>query len=133
MINPPPRGLVPACQPGGVLANRCFMRLNHIHVSVRDLPGALEWLARVWQLKADFQNERMATLAFGDFIFILDSGDDDSPATIGFESDDCDRDFRAVVGRGAAAIEPPSDKPWGVRCAYVQGPGRLKFEIEQPL
>ena len=109
------------------------MRLNHIHVSVRDLPGALDWLNRVWQLKADFQNERMATLAFGNFILILDLADEDSPATIGIESDDCDRDFRAVVERGAKAIEPPGDKPWGVRCAYLQGPGRLKFEIEQPL
>lgn len=109
------------------------MRLNHIHVSVRDLPGALEWLARVWQINADFQNERMATLGFGDFILILDSASDDSPATIGFESDDCDRDFRAMIERGATAIEPPGDKPWGVRCAYIQGPGQLKFEIEQPL
>jgi predicted enzyme related to lactoylglutathione lyase len=109
------------------------MRLNHIHVSVRDLDGALEWLERVWQVKSDFRNERMATFAFDTFILILDSAAIDSPATIGFESDDCDRDFRAVTERGAVPIEPPGDKPWGVRCAYVQGPGALKFEIEQPL
>ena len=109
------------------------MRLNHIHLGVRDLGGALDWLDRVWQVKAEFQNERMATFAFGDFILILDSAERDSVATIGFESDDCDRDFRAVVGRGAVAIEPPSDRPWGVRSAYIQGPGGLKFEIEQPL
>jgi predicted enzyme related to lactoylglutathione lyase len=109
------------------------MRLNHIHVSVRDLDGALEWLERVWQVKSDFRNERMATLAFDAFVLILDSAGSDSPATIGFESNDCDRDFRAVVERGAVPIEPPSDKPWGVRCAYLQGPGALKFEIEQPL
>ena len=52
---------------------------------------------------------------------------------IGFESDDCDRDFRAVMERGAVAVEPPNDKPWGARSAYLQGPGRLTFEIEQPL
>ena len=109
------------------------MTLNHIHVSVRDLPGALQWLARVWQLDADFQNERMATFALGDFILILDSADDDSPATIGFESVDCDRDFESVVARGAKALEAPANKPWGVRCAYIQGPGRLKFEIEGPV
>ena len=109
------------------------MHLNHIHVAVRDLAGALAWLDKVWQLKAEFRNERMATLAFGDFILILDAAEADSPATIGFESDDCDRDFRAVVDRGGIGIEPPSDKPWGARCAYIQGPGRLKFEIEQPL
>jgi catechol 2,3-dioxygenase-like lactoylglutathione lyase family enzyme len=109
------------------------MRLNHIHVGVRDLRGALDWLDRVWRVKAEFQNGRMATFSFGDFILILDSSDADSVATIGFESDNCDEDFRAVVERGAVAIEPPSDRPWGVRSAYIQGPGALKFEIEQPL
>lgn len=107
------------------------MQLNHIHVGVRDLTGALEWLDRVWQLKAEFQNERMATIIFGAFTLILDAAEADTVATIGFESDDCDRDFRAVVECGAAVLEPPSDKPWGVRAAYIQGPGALKFEIEQ--
>ena len=109
------------------------MRLNHIHVAVRDLPAALDWLDRVWHLKAQFQNERLATLSFGDFVLILDSADTDTPATIGFESEDCDNDFRTVVGRGAVPLEPPNAKPWGVRCAYIQGPGRLTFEIETPL
>ena len=70
------------------------MRLNHIHIAVRDLPAALDWLDRVWQLKAQFQNERLATLSFGDFVLILDSADPDTPAMIGFESEDCDNDFR---------------------------------------
>src|SRR3954470_14113356 len=109
------------------------MRLNHIHVGVRDLSGALDWLDRAWQMKAEFQNERMATFSFRDFILILDSAEADTVATIGFESDDCDGDFRGAVGRGAVALEPPSDRPWGVRAAYTQGPGALKFEIEQPL
>ena len=87
----------------------------------------------MWQVKAQFQNDRMATLSFGAFILILDSADTDSPATIGFESEDCDQDFRAVVERGAVPLEPPSNRIWGVRGAYIQGPGRLKFEIEGPL
>lgn len=109
------------------------MHLNHIHVGVRDLRGALDWLDRLWQVKAEFLNERMATFSFRDFILILESAETDSLATIGFESDDCDADFSAVVGRGAVPIEAPSDRPWGVRSAYIQGPGALKFEIEQPL
>lgn len=75
----------------------------------------------------------MATISFRSFILILDAAEEDSPATIGFETDDCDRDFEAVVGRGAVALDPPSNRPWGARVAYLQGPGRLKFEIEQPL
>jgi catechol 2,3-dioxygenase-like lactoylglutathione lyase family enzyme len=78
------------------------MNLNHIHLGVRDLRATLDWLDRVWQLKPQFQNDRMATIQFGSFILILDAAEADSPATIGFESDDCDRDFRTVVERGAA-------------------------------
>ncbi|MEY2529780.1 MAG: Glyoxalase-like domain, partial [Verrucomicrobiota bacterium] len=65
----------------------------------------------------------MATLVFDGLTLILDSADADSPATIGFESDDCDRDFQAFVGRGAVSFEPPENKPWGIRCAYLEGPG----------
>jgi predicted enzyme related to lactoylglutathione lyase len=108
------------------------MNLNHIHLGVRDLRTAVDWLDRVWQQKPQFQNDRMATIRFGAFILILDAAETDSPATIGFESDDCDRDFRGVLERGAAALDPPSNKPWGMRAAYVQGPGRLKCEIEGP-
>jgi hypothetical protein len=39
------------------------MRLNHIHVGVHDLRDAVDWLDRVWQVKSEFQNERMATFS----------------------------------------------------------------------
>lgn len=109
------------------------MKFNHIHLGVRDLRGALEWLDRVWQLKPEFQNDRMATIVFDAFTLILDAAETETVATIGFESENCDRDFESVVARGATALEAPSDKPWGVRAAYIQGPGQLKFEIEGPV
>jgi uncharacterized glyoxalase superfamily protein PhnB len=108
------------------------MTFNHVHLSVHDLGAALDWLERVWQLEPQFRNDRMATLVFGSLTLILDAAEIESSATLGFESDDCDRDYHAVLERGAIAIEPPSNKPWGVRAAYVQGPGRLRFEIEGP-
>lgn len=108
------------------------MNFNHIHLSVLDLGTAVHWLDRIWLLKPEFQNDRMATISFGSLTLILDAAEADSSVTIGFESDDCDRDYRAVLERGAVAIEPPSNKPWGVRAAYIQGPGRLRFEIEGP-
>ncbi|MCI0402006.1 MAG: hypothetical protein L0212_00600, partial [Acidobacteria bacterium] len=64
---------------------------------------------------------------------ILDSSDNDSVATIGFESEDCDADYERLIKRGAQSIEKPADRPWGVRAAYVKGPGSLRFEVEQPL
>ncbi len=109
------------------------MRLNHVHLGVRDLPAAVAWLDRVWQARPAFQNERMAVFHFGSFILILDSSDQDSSAIVGFESENCDLDCQGVIERGGVAEQQPSDRPWGARAAYIQGPGRLKFEIEQPL
>ena len=68
----------------------------------------------------------------GSSILILDAADADSHATIGFDSDHCDRDYGVVVKRGPVALDPRSNKAWGARTAYLQGPGRLKFEIEGP-
>jgi uncharacterized glyoxalase superfamily protein PhnB len=69
----------------------------------------------------------------GEFQLFLDAGDRDSRSTIGFVSDDCDRDYGLVVARGAETVSAPEDKPYGSRAAYVKGPGALTFEIEQPL
>ena len=109
------------------------MSLNHVHLQVRDLPAAVHWFALVLELKPGFQNERIATFIFGVMTIIIDAGPVDSPATLGFESDDCDRDFEMVVSRGAVSIEAPVNKEWGVRTAYFKGPGAVKCEIEGPV
>jgi len=75
----------------------------------------------------------MAEIPFGSITLILDSADQESIATVGFESENCDSDYDRVIKRGAISEEAPSDKPWGARTAYIRGPGRLRFEIEQPL
>jgi catechol 2,3-dioxygenase-like lactoylglutathione lyase family enzyme len=107
--------------------------LNHLHLQVRDLNAAVVWFGKILQVHPTFRNERLATFPFGSLTLIFDAGDGDAAATVGFESDDCDRDFQAVVGRGAIALEPPTNKDWGVRTAYFKGPGELKFEIEGPI
>ncbi len=107
------------------------MNAGHIHLAVRDLKGALEWLERVWNLKPGLQIPEMAIVSLGAFSLILDQRDYDSPATIGFGSDDCDRDYARVVAAGATPISPPENKPYGARAAYLKGPGALTFEIEQ--
>jgi len=109
------------------------MMLNHVHFQVRDLKAAIAWFEAVLELQPGFHNERIATFSFGALTVILDAASVDAPATLGFGSDDCDRDFRAVVERGAMALEPPSNKEWGVRAAYFHGPGALKCEIEGPV
>lgn len=109
------------------------MKGSHVHLGIKDLPGAIEWLDKVWQVRPTFQNERMASVPFGESTIILDVSASDTPATLGFDSQGCDEDFRAVRARGGVAIEEPTDRPWGVRAAYLKGPGALRFEIEQPL
>lgn len=109
------------------------MKGSHVHFGVKDLQGALQWLDRIWQLQPTYQDERMAVLPFGAISIILDRSESDTSATVGFESQNCDDDYRSVKARGAVVLEEPKDRPWGVRSAYIQGPGALKFEIEQVL
>jgi len=108
------------------------MNLNHIHLRVRELNAAVNWFKTILELQPGFQNEHMATLSFGQLTIILDSADVDVVATVGFESDDCDRDFQTLMERGTVSLEPPTNKNWGVRTAYIKGPGGLRLEIEGP-
>ena len=101
--------------------------------------GTINWLARraanavvrgfetILQAKPGFRNGRMATPSFDGMTIIVDASSVDTPATLGFESDDSDRDFRTAIepGRGLHR-EPPTNKEWGVRAGYFKGPGALK-------
>jgi predicted enzyme related to lactoylglutathione lyase len=75
----------------------------------------------------------MAVIPLGGFSVIFDAAEEDAKVTIAFDSDDCERDFRSVTERGAAVVEAPQKKPWGVVAAYLRGPGALTVEIEQVL
>lgn len=109
------------------------MRVSHVHCRVRDLSVAARWFEQVLQATPVFNNERMAWLGFGDFGVILDAAPADTALTLGFDSDDCDADYRTLVSRGAETIEAPLDRPWCARSAYLKGPGGLTVEIEQVL
>ena len=109
------------------------MKGTHVHLGVKDLSAALQWLDQVWELRPTFQDQRLASIPFGGLAIILDQSAADTAATLGFESQNCDEDVRAVRSRGGVVIEEPRDRAWGVRSAHIQGPGALKFQIEQPL
>ena len=109
------------------------MTLNHIHVAVSDLNATLDWLKEVWQAEPTFTNERLGVVPFGDLTVIFDQAEKDAPITLGFQSDDCDADVKRAVERGAIPLELPTNRSWGTRSAYLQGPGATKFEIEQGL
>ena len=58
-----------------------------------------------------FETTKWRPFPFNSMTLILDAATDDVSATVGFESDDCDRDFETVVARDAIAVEPPTSKP----------------------
>ena len=109
------------------------MEGNHFHIFVRDLAGALAWFAQMWAAEPTYRGERMAVLRFGPILLVLDQDEDETVTTIGYATANCDADFRTVVGRGAEVIEEPADRSWGVRVAYLKGPGRITLELEQSL
>jgi catechol 2,3-dioxygenase-like lactoylglutathione lyase family enzyme len=111
------------------------MRFGHLHVPVRDLPAALDWLATVWEVRPSFLDPggAMAVVSVHGASLILDRADEDGTVTIGFTSDNCDADHRQAADRGAETLEEPIDRSWGVRAAYILGPGGITFEIEQPI
>src|SRR5262249_12326632 len=112
---------------------RSHMNASHFHIGVRDLAGAVAAFERLLGMKPVFSNERMATFRFGELGLLVDKADDDTRITIAFDSTDCQADFDGVVARGAEPLEPPTTQPWGVRAAYLKGPGGITFEIEQVL
>ena len=109
------------------------MNISHVHAQVKDLEAAIGWLERVWDIRPTFQNGQMASMPFGALTVIFDAAPADTPLTVGLDSKNCDADFHHATSRGAVALETPADRPWGVRAAYVQGPGAVKFEFEQML
>ena len=109
------------------------MTISHVHCRVKDLLLAVEWLTSKCGVVPSFSDARMTVLEFGPFTLILDAASDDSVATIGFNSPDCDADFATMVARGARVVQPPQDRPYGARVAYLQGPGALTIELEQLL
>jgi len=108
------------------------VEVSHIHLGVRDIPSALAWFDRVFRWKPAFHDGRMAVLPAKPGI-ILDKSEHDAVATLSFQSKDVDKDYERLVGRGAVSLEAPNDKPYGVRGAYIKGPGSLTIELEGPL
>ena len=106
---------------------------NHFHVQVRDLDAAVDWFARIWDAEPTYRDEEMAVLPFGPLALVLDQDEEETVTTIGYESADCDADFRTVVDRGAQVVEEPADRSRGMRVAYLKGPGGMTLELEQDL
>ena len=109
------------------------LEMDHIHLGVTDIASALAWFERVLEWRPTYQDGRMAVLAPKPITIILDQAASDAVATLSFRSTDVDKDYTRLVGRGAVSLGVPADRPYGVRSAYLKGPGSLKIELEGPL
>jgi hypothetical protein len=107
-------------------------QIAHVHVFVSDRPAAVEWLMTVWEAEPVAEDHEMSLFIFGSTQLVINDVADDIPSTVEFTSDNCDRYYRDVVARGAVSVDPPEDMPWGVRAAFVQGPGKLTFDAAYP-
>ncbi len=109
------------------------MRLSHLHLGVHDLSAAVAWFRAVAGIETTYENDHMASFVLGDQSLVLDRAETDSEATLAVESQDVDADHAAFLTRGGVDAGAPEDQPWGVRCAYIRGPGALTIELETPL
>ena len=106
-------------------------QIAHVHIYVSDRPKAVQWLESVWGTKPDAEDHEMSLFTFGSTQLVINEVEEDIPSTIAFESKDCDHDYEEVIKRGAVSIHEPEYKPWGVKSAFIQGPGKVTFEIEE--
>jgi catechol 2,3-dioxygenase-like lactoylglutathione lyase family enzyme len=109
------------------------MTVSHVHLVVRDLPAAIEWFRRFLDVSPDFANEGMASLRLEGLALVLDQGEMDSTAILAVAAESCDIEVARLVERGALVTEAAMNRPWGVRNAYLAGPGAITLEVEETL
>jgi len=109
------------------------MKLAHLHAYVRDLEAAKSWFASRMDLSPKFENEQLAYFQTGPVVTVLEKSEEDAKLTLAFDSKDCDATFKQLVIDDSDVIEAPTNRAWGVRSAYISGPGNLTIEIEESL
>lgn len=108
------------------------MKISHVHLSFTDLKGAIQWMKAILSKEPGYQNDGMAVFSFENIDCVFDKGDSNTEVTLALASNNCESDFQTLTQRGVIVIDPPTSQPWGVKTAYIQGPGKVVFEIEEP-
>lgn len=109
------------------------MKVSHIHLSFTDLKNAIGWMKKHLNKEPGYQNEGMAVFSFENIEYVFDQGESNTGVTIALASNNCECDFKNLSKHGAEVIEQPMAQPWGVKTAYLKGPGEVVFEIEEAL
>jgi len=109
------------------------VQISHLHIEFRDLEKAVVWMKQKMNQAPTFQNSQMAIFQINELGINFDKAATDSKITLALKSLNCDADFKSLVEKGVEVIESPNSKPYGVRSAYIQGPGQLIIEVDQNL
>jgi predicted enzyme related to lactoylglutathione lyase len=109
------------------------MTVSHLHLNIRDLPAGIEWFRRFLDVSPDFANERMASIRLEGLALVLDQSQAESAAILALAAESCDAEVERLVERGAVVTEAAVNRPWGVRNAYLAGPGAITLEVEETL
>ena len=64
-------------------------QIAHVHIYVRDRPGAVKWLKAVWDATPDAEDHEMSLFTFGSTQIVINDSEEDVPSTIAFASTDC--------------------------------------------
>lgn len=119
---------------------------DYIVLIVADLDRAVQFYAEVLGLPLGHRSEAYAQFNTGATRLALYRRDamtqtlgisvnppmDDAPGfELGFKVADVDAAFAEMIERGATAVTPPTDRPWGQRTAYVRDPDGHLIEFAQ--
>jgi hypothetical protein len=103
-------------------------RFLGIQGDVHDPAAAARWFAGILKVQPHIDDDGVR-VELGGFHVALRGSSTETVSTLGLNGRDCDADYAEVVQRGAEPISPPAGRPWGIRAAYVKGPGALVVEF----
>jgi lactoylglutathione lyase len=119
---------------------------DYIVLIVADLDRAVQFYAEVMGLPVGHRSGAYAQFSTGATRLALYQRDamaqtlgisvkpptEDAPGfELGFKVTDVDATFTEMIKRGATAVTPPTDRPWGQRTAYVRDPDGHLIEFAQ--
>ncbi|MBI3329560.1 MAG: VOC family protein [Nitrospinae bacterium] len=125
-----------------------FAAPDYVIVVVHDLERALRFYTEVLGLRLGHRSGAYAQFDTGSTRLALYTREamaltlgmplkpstEDAPGfELGFKVPDVNAAYTELVARGAPAVTPPTDRPWGQRTAYIRDPDGHLIELAQDL
>ncbi len=121
-----------------------IVELNHVGITVRDLPTSLDFYSSRFDAKEVFRGwipasrTEVVYLAMGqslvELLHPLDPAEDESFGLnhIAFMTNDLEADFARLIANGVSGLSAPRPAGTGIgRLAFVQSPGGVRVELIQ--